>query len=277
MKAVVLGAGPAGIFATHALRQNGHEVTVLSKQRRKSFMRGAQYLHHPIPGLSPDEEHPFTISYELLGDEHDYRDKVYAQYPGIEVSPGSLLGEHDAWDIRAAYDAGWGRYDHLVYEWDATTPGAFNTRGTEANRIMNAADLIVSTIPAPMLNVGNPLAFPSETVWSTDRAVWPVVGGVVDGRDNVVVCSGLPGHEWYRTSRIQGWENTEYAGIPSPETLKQDMGDVRRLWRVEKPICPPAELAELMPPRWKLQGRYGKWRKGVLSHEAYYEIKAATA
>ena len=87
MRTLILGSGPAGLFAAHAASMSGSEIMIMSKPR-KSFMRGAQYLHRPIPGLS-SEQNSFIISYEMVGDIEGYKRKVYGNTDlrGKKVSP----------------------------------------------------------------------------------------------------------------------------------------------------------------------------------------------
>lgn len=254
MKVVILGCGPAGLFAAHAAVESGCEVVILSKPR-KSYMRGAQYLHRPIPGLSGA---PFQIDYRLEGTVEGYRDKVYGDMTDVQVSPSTLTGTADAWDIREAYDAAWERYGKLVLPYDVQVDGLWHPH-------LRSADLIISTVPAPLLCHNPEHIFESQKVWATDFIRYR--GAFVkdaDGKldDNIVVCSGDPDDWWYRVSRIHGWENTEYPWSRKPDT--------DRVWEVEKPI---SNTCTCHPYVARL-GRYGSWTKGVLSDSAYYETEA---
>lgn len=256
-KVAILGCGPAGMFAAHAAVGQGCDVEIFSKPR-KSFMRGAQYLHRPIPGLSTDH---FTIDYQLTGTIEGYREKVYGDDPDIPVSPQSLVGKHNAWDIREAYDNAWSEYGHTVRDLDVSSAKGFEF----VEKILEDHDVVLSTIPAKQMCYGGHV-FRSEKIWSTD---WVKHVGVFEDKigepmiDNVVICSGDPGDWWYRQSRIQGYENTEFPLSKKPPYEK--------IWEVEKPVstdcdCWNGEIQRL--------GRYGSWRKGILSHEAYYATEA---
>lgn len=242
MKVLILGCGPAGLIAAHAASWFGHDVLILSKPR-KSYMNGAQYLHSPIVGASPQES--FQISYQLSGTTDGYRDKVYGEGSHVEVSPQSLVGVHSAWDIRATYDWLWGTYGDYVEEFDVH-PSAL-----AAKMVMLRPDLVISSVPAKLLcNEGH--AFSSKFVWSSDRCMAAI-------KDNTVLCNGEKSFGWYRASRIQGFENTEW-----PDDRKPPLPQ-HRLWHVEKPI---ATTCDCFPSVVRV-GRYGKWTKGVLSHEAW--------
>jgi hypothetical protein len=264
LKINVLGCGPAGIFAAHAAAQLGHDVTILSI-KRPSHMNGAQYLHRPILGLSPDEADPFQIQYALRGSIEGYRAKVYGDRD-VDVSVESLVGTHDAWDIRTAYDAGYAKYEHLIRDFH------FSLDPSVPQLALPDADLTFSTIPAKLLCQDDACSWQSEWIWSTDsvkgshRSLYfnEDFDGSID--DNRVLCSGDPDDYWYRLSIIQGWENTEWP-IDRKPTVPEKAG---RLWRVEKPIATDCHCA----PDVRRLGRYGAWRKGILADSAYYDARS---
>ena len=259
IQVAILGCGPAGMFAAHAAQEGGAEFNIFSKAR-KSYMRGAQYLHRPIPGLSGD---PFEVTYTLRGDVDNYRSKVYGDMGDILVSPETLVGVSPAWDIREAYDAAWDRYGDKVVDLDFDLIG--DPEGF-LNGLTNSYDLVISTIPAPVLCRRNTEhKFFSQKVWVTEGLKRPNEVGFQDSRDNsqidnLVVCSGDPQDWWYRQSRIHGWENTEFPYDSRPK----ETSDLK-VHELTKPLrhtctCHP-DIVRM--------GRYGQWRKGVLSHEAY--------
>lgn len=262
IRVAILGCGPAGLFAAHAAAGLGAQIDILSKPR-KSFMRGAQYLHQPIPGLSSE---PFQIDYRLEGTTDGYRDKVYGEDSSVDVSPESLVGTHDAWDIREAYDAAWECYKSDITPWHLGDKGLSEHGALGFPR--SDYDLILSTVPAKLLcntqgywNNDDRCEFNSEKVWSTNFV--KRFGAFSGEDDNIVVCSGEPDDWWYRASRIHGWENTEYPHSHRPS------GD--NVWEVEKPIdnncyCNPSVVR---------LGRYGTWTKGILAHEAFYKAEEA--
>ena len=268
IRVAILGCGPAGMFAAHAVQEAGHEFTMLSKNR-KSYMRGAQYLHRPIPGLSGS---PFPVQYALKGTVEGYRDKVYGDMGDILVSPETLVGVSDAWDIREAYDRAWELYSDRIV--DVELRGAGPTFLEELTREF---DMVISTVPNPVL-CRNPSEhqFLSQKVWVTDklRTLGEFEFGT-DGTmmDNLVVCSGDKNDWWYRQSRIHGWENTEFphSRRPAKPWVGADGKPPYTVHEVEKPIRHTCTCF----PEIVRMGRYGKWQKGVLSHESFYNTARA--
>lgn len=244
IKVAVLGCGPTGLVAAHAAALHGADVTIYSKHR-KSNMFGAQYLHKPIPGVTPEKA--VTIDYILKGTEKAYRAKVYGpDYKG-ETSPSEFEGRHQAWDIRAAYDGLWERYEHRVC-------GADITPGWLVGTLPSGFDHIINTIPMPQLCVKGH-TFAGQDVWimgDSDKQVVPVLVAA-----NTVVCNGEDAPSWYRASNIFGYKTVEWPN------------------HVNKPPLPVAKVTKPLFnnctcwPNMVRLGRFGMWRKGLLVHHAY--------
>lgn len=247
---MVLGAGPAGLFAAHAASITNNDVFVFSK-KRKSYMRGAQYLHAPIPMLSGE---PFQVEYKLEGEVDGYRQKIYKDHR-TQVSVESLVGKHLAWDMREAYDRAWNVYEPYIQNVDLDLKGV-----RELVEGMKP-DLIISSIPANMICEDPEHMFFQEKVWVTEayRGTTP----------NTVLCSGDLDVPWYRTSNIGGWHNTEY-----PEHTKPPLSS-DKVHGVTKPLKTSCVCLELLAAEHDAEvlrvGRYGTWTKGVLSHSAFYD------
>lgn len=257
-RVAILGCGPAGLFAAHASVGAGARTTIFSKAR-KSHMRGAQYLHRPIPGLTTGS---FNVEYKLKGSVEGYRNKVYGDVGDILVSPESLVGVAPAWDIRQAYDQAWDLYGDKVVDVDFSTMG--DPQGFIGNLLLSY-DIVLSTIPAPILcRKTSEHQFKSQMVWSTENLKSLGEFGFESDetlRDNLVVCSGDPEDWWYRQSRIMGWENTEFPHDQRPTNFSG------KIHEVGKPISNDCDCnTDIIR-----MGRYGKWQKGILSHEAFEE------
>lgn len=245
MKVLVLGAGPAGLMAAHAAALNEDDVIICAKLARKSKMMGAQYLHAPIPLASQKPE--FQISYVLQGGTAvDYRRKVYGTGWDGTTSPEDMTASHPAWDIREAYDWLWETYGSYVKSWDCERPSSVQDILDWAK-----ADLSISTIPAPALcDKGHTFGY--TPVFSSDKQM-------IDLFDNTVICNAAENPAWYRAAKIQGWETTEWPGDIKPP--------ISGLFEVTKPLKNNCTCY----PELRRMGRYGKWQKGILSHEAFFE------
>lgn len=253
----VLGSGPAGLFAAWGAEQLGHEVSIFS-QGQKSTMYGAQYLHAEIPGL--DCGRMETIHYYLKGEPDGYRRKVYGdEYEG-PVSPVSLAGFHNCWDIRRAYDSAWERYSDRI--WPAQITPKWLANWTPD------ADRIIWSIPlqAQCWQLGAH-RFSATEVWAQGDA--PDLGRYcsVTVEPFTVVTNGEDSPRWYRASNVYGHRTAEWPLNPKPP--------VSGLARVVKPISNACDCWLKIGDAPVLRvGRYGRWEKGQLSHDAYFQARA---
>lgn len=259
MKVAILGCGPTGMFVAHAMAQLGHDFTIYSKKRR-SEMFGAQYLHQPIPGLT--ESDPITIDYQLHGTFDGYRGKVYSGQAVDSVSPQSLIGQHNAWDIREAYYKAWELYSGNIV--DTRGSDYIDARWVRNELVWNNHHVVISTIPAYHLCHDSTHKFDSARILAIgdapERGKW--APDWFDCPDSTVICNGDPYTLWYRQSNIYGYRTIEW-----PASAQIDGAAI-----VDKPIRTDCDCFEYSIIR---VGRYGKWQKGYLTHHAYYQMMGA--
>lgn len=258
LTAVVLGCGPAGLLAAHGIangaRQKGMDSQVrIYSAKRKSPLFGCQYLHRSIPGLDLRCQ---RVKYELTGRKDVYRRKVYGENEDVLVSVETLMRDHFAWDIRQAYDQLWRTYEPAIEDY-YLSPGSW--RILRARLEGEGVDLVVSTIPAPVLCEEKPTCkFESEQIWAQGDA--PELGRwaltPVELTDGRVVCSGMERDPWYRVSRVFGHHTVEW-----PENVAAPRGASK----VTKPIKTTCKCH----PTLHRSGRYATWKKGVLAHASY--------
>lgn len=254
MRVAVLGCGPAGLMAAHgALLAGAEDVRILSL-RRKSELFGTQYLHAPIPGMT--EKPPVRVAYRLTGTVEEYRTKVYGDDWHGKASPEDLDEEHDAWDIRQTYNELWATYGDYVADVRMDKGWAYRFM----TEFRSEFDMVISSVPRPLMCVEGH-AFPSAPIWAMGDA--PERGQFVPMRDavenNTVICNGEKEPSWYRLSKVFGYASVEWPASAKPP--------VEGVARVEKPLkhncdCHVADDIVFV-------GRYGRWEKGVLSHEAF--------
>lgn len=260
LQVLVLGCGPAGLAAVHAVKtaNPGSIVRVVSKKRR-SHIYGAQYLHAPIPGL-PGEVRSSEIRYTLNGTAEGYRRKVYGPDFDGSVSPEDLASTHMGWDLRGTYFQLWDKYNSFIVDHEV--------HPTDPRYLLRTADydLVINTIPRNKICPKNH-SFVSQDIWAaggTSAGQIPVPVEVP--LNNMVVCNGYRYPDWYRVSRI-----FDYATVEWPL-------EVGRAWAsqgaalVRKPIghactCWPWENTRMLHV-----GRYGAWQKGYLIHHAYAQV-----
>lgn len=249
MRSLVLGCGPAGLMAAHAIKLATGVAPDIASKMRMSHLYGAQYLHEAIPGITDGPGS--LIDYDLIGTPDEYRLKVYGEKWRDRVSPEDLIGQHLAWDIRSAYDALWAEYSARIHEFDVES----HTAQQLSDKFIKY-DLVVSSVPKPKLCFGGH-TFSAQEVWAVGDAYDRGQLCPVRTDYNTVVCNGKSEPAWYRASNVFGYCTAEWSGArpPIPEAA-----------RVSKPL---KNNCDCWPDRMLFVGRYGAWRKGVLSHHAF--------
>lgn len=250
MRVAVLGCGPAGLIAAHGVATAGHDVRVFSR-KRKSELYGAQYLHRPIPGIS----HPLDfvqVSYQLRGTVIGYREKVYGKSLNCDIqsSVEALETDHEAWDIREAYDTLWDGYKSSILDIDLSEYGAIDY-------VIKGAELVISSVPAPLLCLRDH-PFTATQVWAAGEAHDRGITLPYHCPDNTVICNGEESPAWYRQSNVFGVKTVEW-----PFHVKRP--PVGQPAAVNKPLRTNCDCYAAIVR----VGRYGRWQKGALSHEAY--------
>lgn len=257
----ILGCGPAGIFAAWAARRAGYQVRIISNKRR-SEMFGAQYLHKPIPGVFAEKR---TIEYKLIGTADGYRDRVYGSEYAGKVSPEEISGEHTAWDIRSSYYMLYEEFEDVIDH----TPRIDAEVLTKAisHKAWRDYDHVFNTIPLNSIcHNRKEHRFRSQRIWARGDAPERGVLAPIACADETVICNGEPIDStlgWYRISRVFGHSTVEWPSWYYPPLNGEPAAEVL------KPIDNTCDCyANILP-----LGRYGKWTKGVLSHEAFYEVE----
>jgi hypothetical protein len=159
----ILGCGPAGLIAAEAATQAGLTPLIFSR-KVKSPMPGAQFLHAPIPGISQEgDEH--KIKFIKTGTREGYARKVY----GAPDAPCSWdeypQGERVGWDLPAAYDRLWGKYQERILNGSLTAP--------ILDFIEGSFDIVFSSIPLSYLCENPDHQFFNAKVWIRS---WRVAG-----------------------------------------------------------------------------------------------------
>lgn len=248
----ILGSGPAGLLAAHAVALRGQPFAIFS-EGKPSKIGGAQFLHSAIPNLTA-EQPDFHVIFKLKGEASEYRRKVYGDAPGVPFV--SMEGLTDgqvqpAWDLRTAYEQ---LFDGPM------------GRSVEGNKVTVSAkwlwdhqfdfSSIISSIPLNVLCLNPQHVFSFQTILiSTDDISFVGV--------NEIVYNGEPSPSWYRASNINGHCGTEWStNTPKPP--------LPNLIQVKKPVWTNCDCY----PQMIRVGRYGEWKKGVLVDDAFKKVMA---
>jgi len=229
---------------------------VIYSQKVKSTIFGAQYLHKPIPGISP-EEPELEINVKKFGTRAGYAANVYGD-PKAEVSWDKFNGgPTPGWDLKRIYDTLWEQYEEDII--DVALSSSYIAK-LAAN-----FDLTFSTIPIQMFCKRPMHTFAKIDIW--------VVHGPLEGKaaENVMVYNGIIADvpDWYRYSLIRGYQSWEFSLKNRTEDLYVTQG-----LQVNHGIKPLGTNCNCHPEIIRL-GRFGKWNKHVFTHHAYDEVRNA--
>ena len=246
---VILGAGPAGLMAAHAVARAGLEPVILSR-KQPSWLYGAMYLHRPIPGITFDEP-DMKIHCIKVGTRDEYAQKVYGDRSHPVSWDQFPEGELPAWNLTRAYAELWDEYESHIHETEVTQE---MIRG-----ILGHFNFVYSTLDRRTI-----CQKPEEHIFNGQQ-IWVQHGPSSDKFDtgNIMYYSAAPhplGFDWYRFSRINMYSSWEYASDP---------GDVA--WGDQKlstGIKPTTTNCDCWPGL-RYIGRFGRWEKGVLTHHAF--------
>jgi hypothetical protein len=235
----------------HAAELNGWDFTIFSR-KQKSQLFGAQYLHHAIPEL--DCGMPNRVEYRLRGTAEQYRHKVYGALWDGTTSPEDYIESHYAWDIRVVYQQLWYKYQDYIVDCDLSE----GLSSSAMPRVIAGADEVVSTLPRKLwANRGD--VFKCQKIWALGDGDYKRVHLYRPEPFNVV-CSGLLEDEWYRVSNIYGYSTMEWPCFGTTPPIKGAS-------IVEKPLEHNSRAAS----NFVHLGRYGEWRKGVLTTDAFFD------
>jgi len=249
-RVAVLGCGPAGLLAAYAAECEGAVVEIFSKPMR-SKIHGAQFLHEEIDGIKvPSTE----VNFQFLGTPEMYAKKIYGPIADmVQTSWGKYEGSITAYSMNHLYAQLWGTYQKRINRVEYISKDFINAVEDQNY------DLLVSTIPAPALCLDpDEHFFDSQKFWIFDvpEDGMPRVGG------NQITYNGDWGTPWYRSSRLFGKSYIEFGD----NSIHPD-----NCYPASKIIHTNCDCRK----NWIKTGRFGAWKRGVLVHDAYWEVKNA--
>lgn len=244
----ILGCGPAGLLAAHALAQRGIPFGIFSVPA-KSRLGGAQFLHESIPGLT-SEEPDAMLTYRLEGDPMVYKQKVYGDNPNVDFVSMAFVGNGQqvpAWSLRDLYDRLWEVFGSMV---NGTVIDA-----TWLKENVEEFSAVISAMPRDRIcEPWSNHTFHYHQVRILNEAINPSVP------DNEIWYDGTKDRSWYRMSNIFGVGSTEWG-----MSVRPPMSD---LVTVNKPLRTNCDCW----PDFIRVGRFGRWEKGVLAHDGYKRV-----
>lgn len=253
MNVVVLGCGPAGLFAAQAIEEVTGRMPAIISKKYKSRIYGAQYLHRAIPGLcspAPDS----TIQTIRVGSAGGYAKRVYGDVNRVTSWSKVRSEPQPIWSLRETYERAWAKFSPHILN-SLISP-------RELQEFERSFDLVISTVPKWSICMKpREHYFKSVPIFVTGKATSAFIAR---GCENFVIYNGMDGPEtWYRTSRIFTIESTEHVQAAGPTRLYADLG-----FKVVGNDCD-------CHPNVVFAGRMGKWEAGVLTHNAYEDAITA--
>lgn len=251
-RVIVLGCGPSGLIAAYAAQREFRAEVHIYSLKHRSALFGCQYLHEPIRGL--DNGEPQMVHYRLRGSHDEYRAKVYGSLTP-PVSPQLLGGVHAAWDLRSVYGQLWDMFETKINH--------INLGPVDMIPMMSnfMPDVMISSIPVQSLcQKGDEHQHTSVKCWAIGDApeLGQQVGNIFPVPPFNVMCDGTPQTSWYRASNVFDHSTIEWPGHKRRPPIEGVVGFTK----------PLATNCDCLPSVLRV-GRYGRWSKGVLSHEAY--------
>src|SRR4051812_25036144 len=242
----VLGCAPAGLFAAQAAKVSGYDVAIIS-EKKKSQIYGAQYLHMAIPGLM-DNADKFVVRTIRYGLPERYAQRVYNDASAV-TSWDSVEPEKVVWDLRQVYENAWEKFEGQIADHPVDSP--------TLDELESMFDLVITTIPAWATCGSGRHRFPSIPIMvkpelQLQLSEYPIAG-------NFVIYNGNIEGIWCRYSNINGHPSTEAIAHPSLLNKGWDLG-----FKILDTDCD-------CHPNIVRAGRYGKWKRGVLTHHAFLD------
>lgn len=257
-RAVVLGCGPAGLFAAWAFKRAGWEVQVFSKKRR-SELYGAQYLLSPIPDLTAEAQ-PTEITFELKGSWEDSTRKVYGHSKPMLTWEEYLAPRRHGWDLRQSYYAAWGILFDDIH--DSGTYESADMKDLVQSLQSREVGMVVSSLPAKTMCRGGH-GFEAQGLWTIGDAPERGIFCPIPCPKNTVVVNGELQTGLSRVSNVFGYKTAEWPDRRKPP--------IPNLARVENPMATNCDCW----PEIVRVGRFGVWSRSELSHNAYYRVANA--
>lgn len=249
--ATILGYGPAAMFAAWGALYSGWKVRIIAESFAKP-MAGATagvFVLHDSMEL-PLRSARMTIR-TFGGSQEDYRQKVYGE-GDLQVSmpnPGLATGQL-IWDAEQAIDMADDIIRSALPEFHSYRfSGDYEDVENDVRRAFGVDGPVISTLP--LINFAPALCQVTTTFVTTGEA---------PADECYMLYNAHPDMAWYRASAAFGRFTMEW--VENPRLVGPEARPVRK-------VVARLDDVEPGPAGFKLVGRYGRWEKGYLSHQAF--------
>jgi hypothetical protein len=239
----IIGCGPAAMMIAHACDQHGVNFRLYGPGT-PSFISGAQYLHSDV-GVRYDGLRPETVRYRRIGTEAGYEAKIYGKLPeNMQTSWSKFKEEVEAWPLIGIYQFLFSKFYDKISRIEVTLEQVLE---------LGERTLTFNTAPLPAL-------MPDAT-YEVERVA--ILNGHSTAPPMTIVYNGDPEEPWYRMSNLWSSQSIEY---PHDFATDAFLTEDPNVTVVKKPLRTDAFIPNVI-----LSGRYGRWEKGVLVDESYYQ------
>lgn len=271
MRVAILGSGLAAAFAAQAAKDLKAEVEVISDTDLQRSTIGAQWLHW-IPGSLGNDLPNVRITIRTIGNEDGYLHKQWQDGMGN----GSSFPKIDH------YETGWSPETYLPQMWEGVKFTKIEKRLTDHDvvHLSRYNDYVFHTFPSEKSKIIRgkhfvkiPIVVETRVYLVGIMELWPMLFDSNEKSDIYTLYNGDSFTPWVRMTYIPeiGQASYEYPFWYTPS--------------LENPLQRLVYSPDLMPgvQEWRERiwenvypiGRYAKWSRKYLSHQAYSDVFSA--
>lgn len=262
MRAVVIGAGPAGLLAAWGAMQEGAQVIILDAkpQYRPWTIFSLQYLHDPC-GLPEKEVRKLWLEYDFIYSEadnkvfeHDELEELIANAYNrkLQRKEGDVNSTRFLWESPISV---WSLKDAYKFLWDMCRRSVVQQVVTWDSIIAMAGDfdVVINTAPLDLLR--------PDLEWPIRHGLIQMDWSPLDPHPSDTCIYNLdPDVPWYRATKLDGGVATEF--VSGSTAAAQPL----------RKVAAGGEIPD-HPANVFFTGRWGSWDPTKLTHHAYQEAR----